>query len=164
MCDCSTCVPVASGGDKLPVEMRRGCWSPWNKNYSCFGAFMWVLGIETGSSPRATGSLHCWTPFSYPFHLFFKAGFLFIVRLFLNLWSPCLSFQNAGMVGQAIISDLILRLKWRSWLCSTCPIHSLCLVNCLDRILYRNKPSFVVPGLVRRTIFHYAFRIISSLQ
>lgn len=102
VCPCVTCT-------RVPLTVRRGCWTPWSWGHRCCEPLLWVLGIKLWSSARTASALNLRvTSLAWPPKFFLKQCFNVaqaILELTMwrgitwNFWSPCVVLSSVGIVG-----------------------------------------------------------------
>lgn len=102
VCPCVTCT-------RVPLTVRRGCWTPWSWGHRCCEPLLWVLGIKLWSSAGTASALNLRvTSLAWPPKFFLKQCFNVaqaILELTMwrgitwNFWSPCVVLSSVGIVG-----------------------------------------------------------------
>lgn len=73
VCPCVTCT-------RVPLTVRRGCWTPWSWGHRCCEPLLWVLGIKLWSSAGTASALNlrvtslAWPPKFFFFETVFQCS------------------------------------------------------------------------------------------
>ena len=101
----------------VPKEARKGCWIPWNWNYSYLWAAMWVLGIEPGPSGRPASSLNHWAslqPQPREFLILISLSFLYSLEYLIQKQKFPTFVNVLDMLPPARLGVLFTFVLWAS--------------------------------------------------